>query len=36
MRIRTAGLALNPGLADDEEDSEDDFRQDEPLGNISA
>ena len=32
MRIRTSRMALNPGLADDEEDSEDDFRQDEPIG----
>ena len=32
--MRTSRLALNPGLADDEEDSEEDFIQDEPIGEI--
>ena len=30
--MRTSRLALNPGLADDEEDSETEFQQDDPLG----
>ena len=34
MRIRTSRLALNPGLAEDEEDSETEFQQDDPLGKV--
>ena len=34
MRIRTSRLALNPGLAEDEEDSETEFQQDDPLGMV--
>ena len=32
VRIKTSRLALNPGLAEDEEDSETEFQQDDPLG----
>ena len=38
MGIVVAGLrlALNPGLAEDEEDSETEFQQDDSLGTVNS
>lgn len=36
VRLRTSKLTINPGVVDDDDDvdSEEDFRQDEPIGKI--